>query len=193
MAPTRSTARKRVGGHAPYARLPAQEEQRMEISSYHSAQASSPTPQEEMGWTCTKYAKTRDTANYAHGQLMDLLHAYHPSPKYAVEYFCKEYKHPLENTYRKTKMCIYGRDEKINAFEVDRLYRHYASRSTLEESMEDAAFEAFLDLRNMFCEQLADGKSCYIPRRGEEMGWAIIQPDEEDEDPTIQELVHFAH
>ena len=65
----------------------------------------------------------------------------------AVEYFYEENKHTLKNTYWKSRVCISIWDEAKRAFRVYPVYNHRISRATMEESMDDADFEAYMDLR----------------------------------------------
>jgi len=78
---------------------------------------------------------------------MGLLQAYYSDMETTVEYFYEENKHPLEDTYWKSRVCSSVWDEAKRAFRVYSVYNHRVSRATMEESMDDVAFEAYLGLR----------------------------------------------
>jgi hypothetical protein len=44
-----------------------------------------------------------------------------------MEYVCNEYTHPLEDTYWKSRVCIFPRDEEKEANQLDRNYIHGGS------------------------------------------------------------------
>jgi len=77
---------------------------------------------------------------------MGLLQAYNSDMETAVEYFFEENKHPLEDTYWKSRVCISIWDEAKRAFRVYLVYNHRISRATMEESIDDADFEAYMGL-----------------------------------------------
>ena len=60
----------------------------------------------------------------------------------AVQYCCTEYRHPHEATYWKTDLFVTGWDEARKAHRVETSHTHLVSCATMEESMEDAAYEA---------------------------------------------------
>ena len=100
-----------------------------------------------VGWTKEKYTKLGNNASETHTQLMGLLQAYNSDTETTMEYFCEENKHPLEDTYWKSRVCSSVWDEAKRAFRVYSVYNHRVSRATMEESMDDVAFEAYLGLR----------------------------------------------
>ena len=63
-----------------------------------------------------------------------------------MEYVCNEHMHPLEDTYWKSRVCIYIRDEEKEAYQLDSNYMHHAHRATMEDSIEDAAAKACMGL-----------------------------------------------
>ena len=50
---------------------------------------------------------------------MGILQTYYADWDTAVEYVCEEHTHPLEDTYWKTRVCIYIRDEEKEAYLLD--------------------------------------------------------------------------
>ena len=66
---------------------------------------------------------------------MGLLQAYNSDTETAVEYFFEENKHPLEDTYWKSRVCSSVWDEAKRAFRVYSVYNHRVSRATMEENM----------------------------------------------------------
>jgi hypothetical protein len=83
----------------------------------------------------------------SHRRLVGMLAAYFADWNPAVEYVCWEYTHPLEDTYWKSRVSIFPRDEEKEAYQLDRMFSHKGRRATKEDSIEDAAFEACMGLR----------------------------------------------
>ena len=100
-----------------------------------------------MGWTKENYTKLENNTSESHTRLVGMLHPYYPDIETRVEYFYEENKHPLEDTYWKFRVCISIWDEAKGSFRVYSVYNHRVSRATMEESMDDVAFEAYLGLR----------------------------------------------
>jgi hypothetical protein len=85
----------------------------------------SPPP---MGWTVKVYHKPGcDTAS--HHRLVGILIHYYVDWNATVEYVCNEYTHPLEDTYWKTRVCIFPRDQEKEAYQLDRNYIHGGYRA----------------------------------------------------------------
>ena len=107
-----------------------------------------------------------------------------------MEYVCDEHTHPLEDTYWKTRVCIYIRDEEKEAYLLDSNYVHHAHRATMEDSIEDAAAEACMGLRGRRFDDMKEDQYRFLPRQQPELEWTIMDP--EGTDLTIQVMVHFA-
>lgn len=102
-------------------------------------------PPPVMGWIVRIYHKLEcNTAS--HHRLVGVLINYYADWNAVVEYVCFKYTHPLEDTYWKTRVSIFSRDEELEAYKLEALYKHHGRRATMEDSMDDAAFEALLDL-----------------------------------------------
>jgi hypothetical protein len=97
-----------------------------------------------MGWTKKKYTKQGNNVSESYTRLMGLRQAYYSDIEIAVEYFYEENKHLLEDNYWKSRVCISVWDEAKRAFWVYSVYNHRVSRATMKESMNDAAFEAYM-------------------------------------------------
>jgi hypothetical protein len=108
-----------------------------------------------------------------------------------VEYFCEENQHPLEDTYWKSRVCIFVWDEGKRAFRVYSVYNHIVSRATIEESMDDAAFEAYMGLHAQRFGDMMEDQFRFLPRYHHELGWVMMEP--EGLDPTAVVMVNFAH
>jgi hypothetical protein len=63
----------------------------------------------------------------SHHRLVGILIHYYADWNATVEYVCNEYTHPLEDTYWKSKVCIFPRDEEKEAYQLDRNYIHGGS------------------------------------------------------------------
>ena len=144
-----------------------------------------------MGWTKEKYTKLANNVSESHTRLMGLLQAYYSDMETAVEYFCEENKHPLEDTYWKSRVCISVWDEAKRAFRVYSVYNHRVSRATMEESMNDATFEAYMGLHAQRFGDMMEDQFQFLPRYHHELGWAMMKP--EGLDPTTVVMVNFAH
>ena len=81
-------------------------------------------PPPTVGWTKENYTKLGNNASESHTRLMRLLQAYYSDMETVVEYFCEENKHTLENTYWKSRVCIYIKDEEKCAYHLDMNYSH---------------------------------------------------------------------
>ena len=108
-----------------------------------------------------------------------------------MEYVCDEHMHPLEDTYWKTRVCIYIRDEEKEAYLLDSNYVHHAHRATIEDSIEDAATEACMGLHGRRFDDMKEDQYRFLPHQHPELEWAIMDP--KGMDPTTQVMVHFAY
>jgi len=109
----RKTVRKSTGKAAPCKKMCVEEvpkEQEIAPAGVQSEQASHAPPQAvsppNVGWTKEKYTKLGNNVSESHTRLMGLLQAYYSDMETAVEYFYEENKHPLEDTYWKSRVCI---------------------------------------------------------------------------------------
>ena len=142
-----------------------------------------------MGWTKEKYTKLGNNVSESHARLMGLLQAYNSDMETAVEYFFEENKHPLEDTYWKSRVCISVWDEAKRAFRVYSVYNHRVSHATMKESMDDAAFEAYMGLHARRFWDMMEDQFQFLPCYQHELGWAMMKPL----DPTTVVMVNFAH
>ena len=108
-----------------------------------------------------------------------------------MEYVCNEYTHPLEDTYWKSRVCIYIKDEENGAYQLDTNYSHWGRRATMEDSIQDAAFEACLGLYGRRFDDMKGDQYHFLPRQQPELEWAMMDP--EGMDPTTQVMVDFAY
>ena len=106
-----------------------------------------------------------------------------------MEYVCNEHTHPLEVTYRKTRVCISIRDGEKEAYQLDSNYAHHAYCATMEDSIEDASTVACMGLHGRRFEDMKDDQYQLLPRQHPELEWAMMDP--QGTDPTTQVMVHF--
>ena len=88
-------------------------------------------------------------------------------------------------------MCIYIKDEDKDAYKLDSTYFHWSHRATMEDSIEDAAYEACMGLRVRRFDDMKEDKYRFLPRQHLEMEWAIMDP--EGTQPTTQVMIHFTY
>jgi hypothetical protein len=62
------------------------------------------------------------------------------------------------------------------------VYNHKVSHATIEEIMDDAAFEAYMGLRARRFGAMIDDQFRLLPCHRHELGWAMMKP--EGLDPT---------
>jgi hypothetical protein len=105
---------------------------------------------------------------------MGLRQAYYSDMETAVEYFCEKNKNPLEDTYWKSRVCISVWDEAKRAFWVYSVYNHRVSRATMEENMDDAAFEAYMGRPARRFGDMMKDQFWFLPRYHHELGWAMM-------------------
>jgi hypothetical protein len=98
-----------------------------------------------------------------------LIH-YYANWNATVEYVCNKYTHPLEDTYWKFRVCIFPRDEEKEAYQLDRNYIHGGHRATMEDSIEDSAFEVSLGLRGRRFDDMKWDNYRFLPHEHPVMG-----------------------
>jgi len=135
-----------------------------------------------MGWTTKFYYKPRCESSISHHRLKGILQTYYADWEAAMEYVCDEHTHPLEDTYWKTRVCIYIRDEEKEAYLLDSNYVHHAHRATMEDSIEDAVAEAYMGLYGRRFDDMKEDQYQFLPRQHPKLEWAIMDP--ESMDPT---------
>ena len=130
-----------------------------------------------MGWTKEFYFKHGDDTAYLHSLLMIVLVCYYPDLCPYVQYRCTEYWHPNEATYWKTDLFVTGWDEARKARRVETSHTHLVSRATMEESMEDASYEACLIYHARRFEKMKEDPFRFLPRCDpKKEGWEMMEP-----------------
>jgi hypothetical protein len=88
-------------------------------------------------------------------------------------------------------VCTFPRDEEKEAYQVDRNYIHGGHHATIEDSIEDAAFEACLGLCGRRFDDMKWDHYRFLPHEHPVMGWAMMDP--ENLDPIPRVMVDFAY
>jgi hypothetical protein len=86
---------------------------------------------------------------------------------------------------------IFVKNNELGTFLLDRCFSHSGRRATIEDGIEDAAFEACLGLRHLRYEIMQDDPYCYFPRGDPEYGWVMTDPGNLDLVPRV--MVDFGH
>jgi hypothetical protein len=86
---------------------------------------------------------------------------------------------------------IFLRDEEKDAYQLDTNYIHGGHCATMEDSMEDVAFEACMGLRRRRFDDMKWDHYRFLPREHLEMGWAMMDP--KNLNPIPQVMVDFAY
>jgi hypothetical protein len=155
--------------------------------SYEAPEDMPPAP---MGWTVRIYHRNGGNA-VSHLRLVGMLTDYFADWHPAVEYVCWEYTHPLEDTYWKARASIFAHKEDKGAYQLDRMFSHVGHRATIEDSIEDAAFEACMGLRYLRFNLMKHDIHRFFPRAHPELGWAMTDPVQLEPLPRV--MVDFVY
>jgi hypothetical protein len=137
---------------------------------HHEAAGDMPPP--PMGWTVRIYHRNGGNV-VSHLRLVGMLTAYFADWHPAVEYVCWEYTHPPEDTYWKARASIFTHKQERGAYQLDRMFSHVGHRATIEDSIEDAAFEACMGLRHLRFNSMKHDIHRYFSRAHPDLGWAM--------------------
>jgi len=102
------------------------------------------------------YDKSGSDSSASHHRLLGILHTFYADWDTSVEYVCNEYMHNLEDTYWKSRVCIYIKDEEKDAYQLDSTYFHWARRATMDDSIENVAYEACMGLHGRRFEDMKE-------------------------------------
>ena len=117
-----------------------------------------------VGWTKEFYFKNWDDTAFFHSLLMTMLRGYYSDLYPGVQYYCTEYRHPHEASYWKTDLFITSWDEARKAHRVETSHTHLVSCATMEEIMEDAALQAYMEYRARRFEKMKEDPFRFLPR-----------------------------
>jgi hypothetical protein len=147
-------------------------------------------PPPPIGWTLIIHNKHEHDGDFHH-RLAVLLSIYYPDLRPAVNYVSREYTHPHEDTYWKTSVWILIKDVEKDSFVLDRSYRHMGHRATMEASLDDAAFEAYLGLHSQRFNAMHNDVHRYLPHAHPKLGWGMMDPRNLEVIP--REMAHFIY
>jgi hypothetical protein len=116
----------------------------------------------ELGWTKEVF-HPEDVDTEWHLKLMHLLNHYFFDWHPAVACVCTRYTHPMEKTYWKTEVQIFSREFGYVERKLERSFYHIGHRETQEDSMESAAYEAWLRLHGHRRELVEGGNLRLLP------------------------------
>ena len=142
-------------------------------------------------WTKEFYFKRGDDTAYFPSLLMTVLVCYYSDLYPTVQYHCTEYRHPHEATYWKRDLFVTAWDEDRKARRVETSHTHLVSHATMEESMEDAAYEAYMIYCARRFEKMKEDPFRFLPRCDpKKEGWEMMEL--QGLDTTTKAMVHFA-
>jgi hypothetical protein len=147
-------------------------------------------PSLPMGWI-TKVHHKSSCDIPSHHRLIGTLSAYFTDWDPTFEYVCWEHKHHLEATYWKCHVCVFVKDEEMGTYLLDRCFSHRGCRATIEDGIEDAAFEACLGLRHLRYDVMQDDQYRYFPHGDPKQGWIMMNPRNLELIPQV--MVDFGH
>ena len=154
--------------------------------------SSGSVPPPSMGWT-ERILQDPECNVHTHQRLVALLTNHYADWNASVHYTCSRFTHPLENTYWKTVVTISAWNEELKASEVEIAHRHMGRRATMEHSIEDAAYHAWVTLRGNRFDAIRQGHDRHLPRADKDLedGWGMLEPL--GLDSTARGAVYFAY
>jgi hypothetical protein len=147
-------------------------------------------PSLPMGWI-TKIHHKSSCDTPSHHRLVGMLSAYFTDWDLAFEYVYWEHKHQLKATYWKCNVHVFVKNEEMDTYLLDRCFSHSGRRATIEDGIEDVAFEACLELRHLRYDVMQNDQYHYFPRGDPEQGWVMMNPRNLELIPRV--MVDFGH
>jgi hypothetical protein len=139
-------------------------------------------PHEEnlpMGWTTMFHIKVSNADAFFHDVLTRMLDTYYYEWEATLEYHCKEYKHPLMNSYWETELWVKSMDPTTKVSKVESKHITHVNRTTAETSMEDVAYHAFVFYHGLRYDKMQKGALMHYPIYLHDKGiWTIPRADD---------------
>jgi hypothetical protein len=122
---------------------------------------------------------------FFHDVLTRTLDTYYHDWEATLEYRCKEYIHPLMNSYWETELRVKTIDHTTRVPKVESKFITRVSRTTVETSMEDVAYNAFVFYHGLRSDKTMKGALRHFPCFLHDKGiWTVQLAD--DSSLTLQ-------
>jgi hypothetical protein len=123
-----------------------------------------------MGWTTKHHIMVPKADVFFYDMLTRTLDNYYYDWEAMLEYHCKEYSHPLMGSYWETELWVKTMDFTTKEPKVESKFITRVSRATVETSMEDVAYNAFVYYHGLRLDKTLQGAlrhfSCLIHDKG---------------------------
>jgi hypothetical protein len=116
-----------------------------------------------MGWTMKLHIMLPKADSFFHDVLTRMLDTYYYDWEATLEYRCKEYIHPLMNSYWETELWVKTIDPTTREPKVESKFVTRVSRATIETSMEDVAYNAFVFYHGLRSDKTLKGALWHFP------------------------------
>ena len=138
-----------------------------------------------MGWTVEEEHLTKADVCMHHRLVGVLVNYYEDWEDVWVQYICLRRTHPLEATRWKSTVGVFIGNK------LETRYGYYGFRATKEDSLNDAAYLAWTDLRKRRQKDMIQDNDRYLPYFDKDAGFKMLEP--EGEDPVVKQSVRFIH
>jgi hypothetical protein len=141
-----------------------------------------------MGWTTKHHIMVLKADVFFHDMLTRTLDNYYYDWEATLEYHCKEYSHPLVDSYWETELWVKTMDSTTKEPKVESKFINRVSRATVETSMEDVTYNAFVYYHGLRSDKTLQGALRHFPCLIHDNGaWTV--PLADDSSLTLQATV----
>jgi hypothetical protein len=159
-----------------------------EISDAESRVGDTSKKNSVMGWTTKLHIMVPKADVFFHDMLTRTLDNYYYDWEAKLEYRCKEYSHPLMGSYWETKLWVKTMDPTTKEPKVESKFITRVSRATVETSIEDVAYNAFVYYHGLHSDKTLQGALWHFPCLLHDKGvWTV--PLADDSSLTLQATV----
>jgi hypothetical protein len=141
-----------------------------------------------MGWTMKLHIMVPKADVFLHDMLTRTLDNYYYDWEATLEYHCWEYSHPLVDSYWETELWVKTIDPTTKESKVESKFITRVSWATVETSMEDVAYNAFVYYHGLHSDKTLQGALRHFPCLLHDKGvWTV--PLADDSSLTLQATV----
>jgi hypothetical protein len=143
-----------------------------------------------IGWTMKLHIMVSKADAFFHDVLTRTLDTHYHEWEATLEYRCKEYSHPMMNSYWETKLLVKTVDPTTRMPKEESKFVTQVSRATVETSMEDVAYNAFVFYHGLRSSKTLKGALRHFLYFLHDKGvWTILLTD--DSSLTLQAIVEL--